>query len=191
MTWIKRHRLRRYVRDSLWVGPCAGIFAALLTARITHRVDVYLGWKSDFDPAAAQSVLVTLASSMFTFVVFVSSSLLIALQLASASLTPRIIGLVFRDRVMKWSMTLFVFTFTFTLAVVLRIRVNVPVVSVHLSAYACVTSLAVFLYLIAHIGRLLRPANALRLVANHARGVIESVYPLRFDQAPAARDAAV
>ena len=37
------------------------------------------------EPDAARTVLITLASSMFTFVVFVSSALLIALQLASAS----------------------------------------------------------------------------------------------------------
>jgi uncharacterized membrane protein len=184
MTWLERHRLRRYVNHSIWIGPCVGIVVALVSARVTHRIDVVLKWNIDLDPAAAQSVLVTLASAMFTFVVFVSSSLLIVLQLASAQLTPRIIGLVFRDAVMKWSLTLFVFTFTFTLGVVLRIRGHIPVIGVHLSAYACVVSLAVFLYLIDHIGRLLRPANALRLVASHARSVIESVYPLRFDPAP-------
>jgi uncharacterized membrane protein len=184
MTWLKRHRLRRYVSHSIWIGPSVGIFAAIITARLATAIDRRLEWNVELDPAAAQLVLVTLASSMFTFVVFVSSSLLIALQLASASLTPRIIGLVFRDGVMKWSLTLFVFTFALTLGVVLRVRGHVPVISVHLSAYACVASLAVFLYLIDHIGRLLRPANALRLVAYHTRGVIESVYPLRFEQAP-------
>jgi uncharacterized membrane protein len=184
MTWLKRHRLRRYVSHSIWIGPCVGIFAALVTARVANALDRALDWNVDLDPAAAQSVLVTLASSMFTFVVFVSSSLLIVLQLASAQLTPRIIGVVFRDAVMKWSLTLFVFTFTLTLGVVLRIRSHVPVIAVHLSAYACVASLAVFLYLIDHIGRLLRPANALRLVAHHARDVIDAVYPLRFDPAP-------
>jgi uncharacterized membrane protein len=90
---------------------------------------------------------------------------------------------------MKGSMMLFVFTFALTLGVVLRIRTHVPVIAVHLSAYSCVASLAVFLYLIDHIGQLLRPANALRLVGFHARRVIESVYPLRFDQAPASRAA--
>jgi uncharacterized membrane protein len=189
MTWLKRHRLRRYVVQSIWIGPCVGIVVAIVTARLAVALDRALNWRADLDPATAQMVLVTLASSMFTFVVFVSSSLLIALQLASASLTPRIIGLVFRDGVMKWSLTLFVFTFTLTLAVVLRIRVHVPVIAVHLSAYACVASLAVFLYLIDHIGRLLRPANALRMVARHTRGVIQSVYPLRFDQAPVSREA--
>src|SRR5690349_15018906 len=117
MTWLKRHRLRRYVSHSIWIGPSVGIFAAIITARLATALDRRLDWNVELDPAAAQLVLVTLASSMFTFVVFVSSSLLIALQLASASLTPRIIGLVFRDGVMKWSLTLFVFTFTLTLAV--------------------------------------------------------------------------
>ena len=56
-------------------------------------------------------VLGTMASSMFTFIVFVSSALLVAVQLASAQLTPRIIALVFRDPVTKFSLTVFVFTF--------------------------------------------------------------------------------
>jgi uncharacterized membrane protein len=183
MTWLKRHRLRRYVNHSIWIGPCVGMLLALVTARVCRAFDAILGWKAELDPGDAQLVLITLASSMFTFVVFVCSSLLIALQLASAQLTPRIIGLVFRDAVMKWSLTLFVFTFSLTIGVVLRIRSHDLVIGVYLSAYACVASLAVFLYLIDHIGRLLRPANALRLVSYHARGVIEDVYPLRFEQA--------
>ena len=47
------------------------------------------------DPGSVQS-------SMLTFVVFVVSSLLIVVQLASAQLTPRIIAMVFADRRLKW-----------------------------------------------------------------------------------------
>ena len=45
MTWIQRHRLRRYVNDSLWIGPCVGIVAAMVAARAVHSVDGALGWK--------------------------------------------------------------------------------------------------------------------------------------------------
>src|SRR4051812_8075590 len=105
MTWIHRYRLRHYLNDSIWIGPCVGIVVALVTARLSRAIDTAVGWKMEFDAGSAQAVLITLAASMFTFVVFLSSALLIALQLASAQLTPRIIALVFRDKVMKWSMT--------------------------------------------------------------------------------------
>ena len=45
--------------------------------------------------------------SMLTFVVFVVSSLLIVVQLASAQLTPRIIALVFADRRLKLVLSLY------------------------------------------------------------------------------------
>src|SRR4051812_24588306 len=187
MTWINRYRIRQYLNDRIWIGPCVAIVAGLVTARLGRALNTALGWEMNWDPGSAQTVLITLSASMFTFVVFVSSALLIALQLASAQLTPRIIGLVFRDAVMKWSMTLFVFTFTLALAVVLRVTSRGPALTVYLAAYSSVASLAVFLYLIDHIGKLLRPANALRLVAVHGRRVIESVYPVRFEDAVAPR----
>src|SRR5690242_8739178 len=105
MNWIQRHRLRRYLNDSIWIGPCVGMIAGLYTPRLLHFIDRQNEWSASFEPDAARTVLITLASSMFTFVVFVSSALLIAVQLASAQLTPRIIGLVFRDRITRWAMT--------------------------------------------------------------------------------------
>jgi uncharacterized membrane protein len=181
MTWTQRYRLRHYLSDSVWILPCVGIVAALVTAPVTEYCDRTFGWRMDVSPDASRTVLITLASAMFSFVVYVSSALLIALQLASAQLTPRIIALVFRDPITKFSLTVFVFTFTLTVAAVLRINDWVPSLTVHLAAYGCVASMALFLYLIDHIGKVLRPANALRLVASLGRQVIESVYPDRGD----------
>ena len=79
---------------------------------------------------------------MLTFIVFLSSSLLLVVQLASAQLTPRIIGVVFRDRVTRFALTLFAFTFTFTLAVLVRIHTSVPAITAHLAAYLCLLSVA-------------------------------------------------
>ena len=69
-----------------------------------------------------------------------------AVQLASAQLTPRIIAIVFRDPGTKFSLTVFVFTFTFSLAVLVRINTSVPLLTARLAAYGCVASLGVFLY---------------------------------------------
>jgi uncharacterized membrane protein len=158
--------------------------AALLVARLLHGLEEFEGWGSKFNPDTARAVLGTLASSMFTFIVFVCSALLVAVQLASAQLTPRIIGIVFRDPVTKYSSTLFVFSFAFTLAVLVRIDATVYRVSAVAAAYSCLASLAVFLYLIDHVGKALRPSGAVASVGRLGREVIENVYPLRRVEAP-------
>jgi uncharacterized membrane protein len=123
-----------------------------------------------------------MASAMFTLVVFVSSAVLVAVQLASSQLTPRIIAFVFKDPIAKVSLTLFVFTFTFALAALVRITAAVPTLTSHLAAYSCLVSLGVFLYLIDHVGKALRPSGALWAVASLGRKVIENVYPHRLDE---------
>jgi len=51
-----------------------------------------------------------------------------------------------------------------------------------LAAYSCVACLAVFLYLIDHVGKALRPSGALRATALFAREVIENVYPRQLSE---------
>jgi uncharacterized membrane protein len=155
------------------------MFAALGAVRIVYGIDRSQGWISPLSSETASGVLATIASAQFTFVVFVSSSLLVAVQLASAALTPRIIALVFRDPVTRLSLAFFVFSFIFTLASLVRIETPAPLLTTHLAGYGCVASLGIFLYLIDHLGKTLRPSGALRAVAHLTREVIDSVYPQR------------
>jgi uncharacterized membrane protein len=120
-----------------------------------------------------------MAASLFTAIVFVCTALLVAVQLVSAALTPRIIAIVFRDPITKFALTLLVFVFTFSLSALIRISSTVPLLTTHVAAYSCVVCLAVFFFLIDHLGRALRPSGALRAVAWFGRRVIESVYPQR------------
>src|SRR4051812_35850000 len=184
MTWLHRYRIRAYVRNSLWIWPVLSMAVALATAWLLHRVEERLGWHSDLPPGTVQAVLGTMASSMFTFIVFVSSALLVAVQLASSQLTPRIIGIVFKSPTTKVSLTVFVCTFTFSLVALVQIANTVPLLTAHLAAYSCLASLGVFLYLIDHVGKSLRPSGALWGVASLAREVIESVYPKRLAEFP-------
>lgn len=177
MNWIQRYKLRHYIRNSIWILPVSGMVAALVSVQILHRIEEHAGWQSSLDPAAILALFGTFAGSMLTFIVFLSSSLLLVVQLASAQLSPRIIGVVFRDQVTRYAMTLFAFTFTFTLAVLVRIHTSVPAVTAYLAAYLCLLSAAVFLFLIDHVGKMLRPSGALKAVARLGREVIRSVYP--------------
>jgi uncharacterized membrane protein len=183
MTWLQRYRVRRYLKDSVWIPPTLSMVAAIGAVRILHWVEVRMGWESGLEPATAQTVLGNMASSMFAFIVFVSSALLVAVQLASSLLTPRIIAIVFRDPVTRVSLVVFVFTFTFTLAVLIRVSSSsVPLLTTSLAAYGCLANLGVFLYLINHVGRSLRPSGALWAVGSLGRDVIETVYPERLSE---------
>ena len=162
MTWLQRYRMRHYVANAIWILPLLSMLAAIVAVRLTCWIDSALNLEWDFDPDTARAVLGTMASSMFTFIVFVSSALLVAVQLASAQLTPRIIATVFRDPVTKGCLTVFVFTFTFTLAVLVRITDSVPPVTARVAAFSSLASLGMFLYLIDHVGKSLRPSGALR-----------------------------
>lgn len=177
MTWLWRYRLRHYVANAIWVFPLFSIFAALAAVRLSYLIDQRLGAHANAERDATVSLLATLAASMFTFVVFVSSALLVAVQLASAQLTPRIIGIVFRSPYTKFALSVFIFTFVFTLSTLVRIRTDVPLLTTEIAAYGCVFSLAVFLVLIDQVGKSLRPSGALRAVAELGRDVIQSVYP--------------
>jgi uncharacterized membrane protein len=184
MTWLQRYRVRHYVANSIWVMPVLGMAAAIAAGRLLHWIEVNTGLESALDADTARTVASTLASSMFTFIVFVSSALLVAVQLASSMLTPRIIAIVFKDPVTKGALTVFVFTFTFALAALVRITSAVPLLTAYLGAYSCLASLAVFLFLIDHVGKALRPSGALWAVASMGREVVESVYPKRLAKSP-------
>src|SRR5262245_10438241 len=103
MFWLQRYRIWHYITNSIWILPLFGMFAGIKAARLLYAIDQSMSWKLERDLVSVQSMLGTMAASMFTLIVFISSSLLVSIQLASAQLTPRIIGFVFRDRVTKFT----------------------------------------------------------------------------------------
>ena len=177
MTWLQRYRLRSFLRNSAWLPPLVGLLAALLTNRLMWWADRLLGWQARVGVEGSRIVLTALASSMLTFIVFVFSILLLAVQLASAQLTPRIIATFFRNRVLKLSLAIFVFVFTFDLALLVRIDGTVPRLSVWLAMYSSVASIGVFLYMIDKVGKTLRPVSILTAIGRQGHDVIEDVYP--------------
>ena len=167
--------------------PVMGMLFALVFVRMIAPLDAMFGWKSAFGVEGSLALFSAMGSAMLTFIVFVFSMLLVAVQLASAQLSPRIIATAFRDRVTKFALTIFVFTFCITLACVHRTQATIPYTLEWLATYCNVVSIAVYLYLIDHVGRMLRAANLLQRVAAEARTVIEAIYPHRLATAEEAQ----
>lgn len=177
MSWLQRYRIRLYLRNSIWVLPAFAIVAALLAVVLLVRIDETFGWQLNMNPDTARSIMSTIAGSMFTLVVLVSSTVLVAVQLASAQLTPRIIALIYRNPFRKLALALFIFTFTFSISVLVRIENRVPLLTAYFAAYGFLLNLALFLVFIDGMGKTLRPISAFRSVGLAARKIIHTVYP--------------
>jgi uncharacterized membrane protein len=184
MNWLQRYRVQHYIQNSLVVLPVAGIAAALIITQSISSIEQRMGLvSSSLSADAARLVIGTLSAAMLTFMVFLSSTLLVAVQLASAQLTPRVIAFVFRDPVTKGTLTVFVFTFTISLAVLARFDETVPLITPKLATWGCVVSVCAFFYLIDHVGKELRPSGVLKAIGATGSRVIESVYPRFLSQA--------
>ena len=86
MSWLIRHRLRRFARYSFWLFPSLAILGAWLFGRVViyYIPDVDLRMIEDSNIEGARAVIGALAASMMTFVVYAVSALLLTVQLASA-----------------------------------------------------------------------------------------------------------
>ena len=146
-----------------------------------------MGWVGGFHADSMRAVLGKLGESwMFTFIVFVCSSLLLVVQRLARllQLTPRIIGVLLRDPVTKLTLSMFVFTFAFATSALIRIGDTVPLLTAEVAAYSAAACLGLFLFLIDRVSKLLRPSGALQSVAAKAHQVINSVYPRRLSESP-------
>jgi len=178
MNWLQRYRIRLYFRNSLWILPALSIPVALVTVALLTRYERAIGSQVNISPETGRAIMGTVAASTFTLVVLIASALLVAVQLASAQLTPRLIALVYRNPYRKLAFALFVFTFTFSIGVLVRIEDTVPRLAGYAAAYGFLLNLALFILFIDSIGKALRPSAAVRLVGLAGREVIRAVYPL-------------
>ena len=177
MTWNQRHRLRAFLNSSLWPIPLACMVAAPPLAHLILWIDGQTGWTLNVSVDGARAVAGTLAGALLSLIVFMFSVLLVAVQLASAQLTPRVIARVFKARFTKFALGVFVFTYTYSLVVLGRLEAPVPLFSGLLCAYGSLACLAVFLFLIDRLGKELRPVRILTSVAAEGREVIRNIYP--------------
>jgi uncharacterized membrane protein len=177
MSWLRRYRIRLYLRNSIWIYPALSIALGLVSVAILNRIERAMGLEMNISLDTARSIMGTVSSSMFAMLVLLCSAILVAVQLASAQLTPRIITLVYRDPARKLALSSFAFIFTFSVGVLVRMEASVPLLTSYIAAYGFLLNLAVFLLLVDGLGKALRPSSALRNVATTGRDVIREVYP--------------
>ena len=168
-----------YLRSALWTVPLASILAVLIVAPLVRQTDLWLRWRfAGLGLAGAQALCETVISLSLSFMVFTFGSLLVALQVASGQLTPRIIATtLLRDNVVRYSVGLFVFTLVFSVMTLDRLDERPYGLAAAIVALLGIASMAMFLFLIDYAARLLRPVSILSRVGAEGLRVIVGIYP--------------
>lgn len=179
MFWQEFYQVRQSVRSSLWVVPIIAIPFAMFATRLAHWLDLRLQWTLlGFGVKGAEALLQATVTAALSFLVFTFGSLLVALQVASGQMTPRIIATtLLRINVVRYTVGLFIFTFLFAIGVQNRMETNVHQLPLFVAALLSLLCFAAFLYLIDYASRLLRPISILTRVGNDGLDVIANVYP--------------
>lgn len=179
VTWNRLYRATSYLKSSLWVVPLVSIVLVLIASPLLREVDDWQRWKlTGITISGAQALFQTAITLSLSFLVFTFGSLLVAIQVASGQLTPRIIAtLLLRDNVVRYSVGLFVVTLVFAVSALNRVEGSVDQLAATVAGVLAVSSIAMFLFLIDYAARLLRPVSVVSSLGNDGIAVIGAVYP--------------
>lgn len=121
--------LRERLRDSFWFAPAAGLVVAFCLwwglAELDHAIVAHLKEERAYEEIGdllsfavdARTIVTTVSAAMMTFIGVVFSISLVAVQMASGQLTPRLVRIFVRSRISKLTLTVFLATFAFSLLV--------------------------------------------------------------------------
>jgi len=174
-----------YARSALWIVPIVAIALELAAFPLLRRLDGWLGWQfTGLDVDGAKAMLQAVITFALSFMVFTFGSLLVAIQIAGGQLNPRIIAtLLLSDKVVRYSVGLFVFTLVYAVSALNRMEGSVHQLIVFIAGISGVACMAAFLFLIDYAARLLRPVSVLTHVGEEGMKAVDSVYPLPADKA--------
>lgn len=186
MSWLARYRLHEFVRTSFWLFPSLALLAAWLTGKLVLWLVPDPHWPrfDQGDVEGMRASMAAFASSMLTFMVYAVSALLLAVQLASGQITPRIIRMTFSRWEMKVAASVFVFAFGITMVAMANTTDQSRHAGLIILAIAGnISAIAVFFWFVEEVGLGLRPVTILQKVFADGKDAMDSVYQGAFDPA--------
>ncbi|WP_326656415.1 DUF2254 domain-containing protein [Streptomyces sp. NBC_00385] len=168
--------LREHLRETFWFAPTLTLVCAvvlwLVASAVDEQIVAYLQDERAYDEIAdlvsiaedTKTIVVTVSSAMMTFIGVVFSISLVAVQMASGQLTPRVVRIFVRSRISKLTLSVFLATFVFSLLVLSsyestvdpRRVVSVPFLQSILTAVLVGLSLLLFIAYVSSTLRLMQ-----------------------------------
>ena len=176
------------VRSGLWFIPVMCVLGGIVLSLGTVAIDRAFGfevipsWMTG-GPDAALAILTTIAVSMVSLATLVLTITMVVVQLAMGQFSPRIVQTFLRDRPSQLSIGLFVATFAHAMIAMREVQFEgdgqVPGVAIAVSYVLVLTSIAMLVLYVDHIGRSLRVSALIELVGNDTRRLLDVHYPDR------------
>ncbi|WP_415961560.1 DUF2254 domain-containing protein [Streptomyces sp. 021-4] len=184
--------LREHLRDTFWFAPTMGfvcVFALWLAAStVDEEIVAVLQREEAYDELGslisfvqdAKTIVTTISSAMMTFIGVVFSISLVAVQMASGQLTPRVVRIFVRSRISKITLTVFLATFLFSLLVLTsyeseadpRLVVSVPLLQSMLTLVLVGLSLLLFVVYVSATLRLMQVGPVVDKIARDSFRVL-------------------
>lgn len=180
MHWSRRYVIRSYLKSALWIAPLVALVLEQIAIRIVSVIGPSIIWTPQFERTASGTIGVmdTVVTLTISFVVFTFGSMLVAIQVASGQLTPRIIATaLLRDNIIRITVGLFIFTMLFAVGTKARIDTTIPNLAVSISVALGIVSVTAFLFLIDYTAKLMRPVTIVWRIGEQGIKVINAIYP--------------
>lgn len=188
-----RH-LRVRCREAFWLVPTAFGTGALLLGLALPAIDGHPAFSVLYPggPESARSFLSSITTAMISITAVVFSLTIVALQLAASQFSPRVMRDFLRDRLIQYTLGVFVATFTYSMVVQRAVHGTsagsneVPEFAVSVAFVLVLVSVAFLVAYIDHIANAIRVANIIDRIGAHTRETLEARYPVAGD--PPAND---
>lgn len=187
-----------HLRSSFWFLPLLMVTESIALAIALIEADSasFNQWLSQWPwlfgvgAEGARQMLSTLAGAMMTVMGITFSMTLLALVLASAQYTSRVLRNFMRNRVTQLTLGVFASIFAYCLIVLRTIRGSagvdefVPSMAVFLAFVMSLGGVAVLIYFIHHIASSIQASSIIASVAQETNASIDRLLPKKPDQEP-------
>jgi len=173
------------LRSRLWFVPVMCVLAGVLVSVVTLAIDRAFGfdliprWLTG-GPDAAMGILTTIAASMVSLATLVLTITMVVVQLAMGQFSPRIVQTFLRDTPSQLAIGLFVATFAHAMIAMREVGFEgggqVPGVAIAVGYVLVLTSIAMLVIYVDHIGRSLRVSALIELVGEDTRRLLDETY---------------
>ncbi|MEV6397703.1 DUF2254 domain-containing protein [Streptomyces sp. NPDC051907] len=200
--------LREHLRDTFWFAPALGLVCVFVLWVAADSVDTLIVTSLQdeqlYDELGqlialtqdAEVIVTTVSAAMMTFIGVVFSISLVAVQMASGQLTPRVVRIFVRSRISKATLAVFLATFLFSLLVLAsyeseddpRLASSVPFVQSLLTMCLVCLSLVLFIAYVSATLRLMQVGPVVDRITRESFGVLAQLPAGPPDRQPLAEE---
>jgi len=172
MTWSVVFRLRRYLRESLWVTPLiGGVFGwalGVVASDLGTIADLSMRWQ--YSASTAESVLASVVAASVGLIGFVVTVSVLIVQMATGTFSARYMRIFYRDWAFKAVLAVLIATFTLSYTLLRHVEADsVPDLGVTLVGAFLGLGILLFVIFLDRAIHRLRPVAVAALVAKAGR----------------------